>query len=123
MPRRAKIDRVATKAQHFLDKRSFVALDGSLRLYGEDWISQKIALFFYRDNRRCQECKWFYPEHQLHAHHIVKRSDGGGDELSNLRTLCFRCHKKRHPEKQVRWSATERKAEAAEAFAKLYDRD
>lgn len=61
---------------------------------------------FDRDMYICQGCKkplavgyeWF------DAHHVVKRSDGGSDELSNLITVCRACHDKLHPEKRVRWT-------------------
>lgn len=52
-----------------------------------------------RDNWQCQSCGRMGNHHgdaQLHAHHIVERSKGGGDELSNLITLCDRCHAKYH---------------------------
>jgi 5-methylcytosine-specific restriction endonuclease McrA len=41
-----------------------------------------------------------YPEgfkrrsRELHVHHIVPRSEGGTDALSNLVTLCHVCHRK-----------------------------
>ena len=35
---------------------------------------------------------------KLDIHHIVPVSQGGGDEPSNLITLCRECHKKRHKE-------------------------
>lgn len=27
-----------------------------------------------------------------HVHHILRRSQGGGNEITNLLGLCFRCH-------------------------------
>lgn len=60
----------------------------------------------YRDNFTCQDCGEFHAfvnEHnmiipiddgRLEVHHIDPVSEGGGDEPSNLRTLCKRCHKK-----------------------------
>ena len=32
----------------------------------------------------------------LSAHHIIFRSEGGDDSVSNLITLCFDCHRKAH---------------------------
>jgi len=29
---------------------------------------------------------------ELHVHHVVPRSEGGTNDLSNLVTLCSRCH-------------------------------
>jgi 5-methylcytosine-specific restriction endonuclease McrA len=42
-----------------------------------------------RDGRRCRRCE---TRHQLTAHHIRPREDGGSDDLSNLITLCENCH-------------------------------
>ncbi|MBD1831147.1 HNH endonuclease [Cyanobacteria bacterium FACHB-472] len=42
-----------------------------------------------RDNRTCQVCR---KEHSGQVHHIIPRSKGGTDDLSNLITLCGRCH-------------------------------
>lgn len=33
---------------------------------------------------------------KLNVHHIVPVSEGGGDEPTNLITLCVGCHRKRH---------------------------
>ncbi|MDJ0796020.1 MAG: HNH endonuclease [Calothrix sp. MO_167.B12] len=42
-----------------------------------------------RDNRQCQVCG---KEHSAQVHHIIPRSQGGTNELSNLIVLCGRCH-------------------------------
>ena len=42
-----------------------------------------------RDNYQCQVCDKT-PSAQVH--HIIPRSKGGRDELSNLITLCDKCH-------------------------------
>jgi 5-methylcytosine-specific restriction endonuclease McrA len=42
-----------------------------------------------RDEYRCQECGSL---EDIHAHHIVPRSQGGQDILSNGQTLCPTCH-------------------------------
>lgn len=71
---------------------------------GRDPYSLRIL---YRDNFTCQDCGKFLAyknEHGiripidvgLEVHHIVPVSEGGGDEQSNLITLCSACHKKRH---------------------------
>lgn len=46
---------------------------------------------FHRDNYTCQYCKDKKKKH-LHAHHIVYRSNGGSDDMTNLITLCKECH-------------------------------
>lgn len=62
----------------------------------------------YRDNFTCQDCGEFHAyqnnwgvylpidDGQLEVHHILPVVDGGGDEQTNLVTLCKACHKKRH---------------------------
>lgn len=42
-----------------------------------------------RDNYQCQAC---YDTEHLTIHHIIYRSQGGGDEDENLITLCETCH-------------------------------
>lgn len=62
----------------------------------------------YRDNFTCQDCGEFHAmvnqfgmtipidDGNLQVHHILPVASGGGDEPSNLVTLCRNCHKKRH---------------------------
>jgi hypothetical protein len=45
-----------------------------------------------RDNYRCVNCGMTGKE--LHVHHVVSRSEGGTNDLSNLVTLCSDCHSK-----------------------------
>ena len=42
-----------------------------------------------RDNRKCQVCG---KEYSGQVHHILPRSQGGTNELSNLIILCGKCH-------------------------------
>lgn len=72
---------------------------------GRDAYSLRIL---YRDNFTCKDCGEFHAyknEHgifipiddgKLNVHHIVQVSEGGGDEPTNLLTLCVDCHLKRH---------------------------
>jgi len=46
-----------------------------------------------RDGWRCRRCK---SRNNLHAHHVVWRSEGGRDETWNLLTLCQACHDQVH---------------------------
>lgn len=46
-----------------------------------------------RDKWRCTVCKW---RQDLHAHHIVFRSQGGDDASYNLLTVCHDCHEAIH---------------------------
>lgn len=45
-----------------------------------------------RDNWTCRSCGASGPGVELHADHIIPRSRGGADALSNLQTLCVHCH-------------------------------
>lgn len=51
-----------------------------------------------RDGWKCTKCG-FSPDkderHLLHADHIVPLSKGGRNVLSNLQTLCYKCHEKK----------------------------
>jgi 5-methylcytosine-specific restriction endonuclease McrA len=44
-----------------------------------------------RDGYRCRLCN---KQINLSVDHIIKRSQGGADTHSNLRTLCASCHDK-----------------------------
>lgn len=66
------------------------------------------ALALQRDNGMCQECMERFnagygirPRRAQMVHHIIpleERPDLGLD-LNNLRSLCYECHNKEHPEK------------------------
>ena len=45
------------------------------------------------DGDKCRVCG---STNMISAHHIVNKSLGGDDKLSNLITLCFTCHRKVH---------------------------
>ena len=50
-----------------------------------------------RDGFKCIKCGATQQEAiELHAHHIIFKSNGGADELDNLVTLCVDCHAKAH---------------------------
>ncbi len=46
-----------------------------------------------RDNFQCQLCG---TENSISPHHIVPKSQGGTDHISNLIILCFNCHRSLH---------------------------
>jgi 5-methylcytosine-specific restriction protein A len=58
------------------------------RGYGADWRKTR-ALALERDGHRCTHCG---STERLNVDHIVARAKGGTDDLTNLRTLCHRCH-------------------------------
>lgn len=64
----------------------------SLRLNLEEY-SALCALVANRDEWKCKHCGF---RNNLHVHHIIYRSQGGADEMSNLVTLCNACHEAVH---------------------------
>lgn len=54
------------------------------------------AYILNRDKYICQHCKGKSKNDRLEVHHIIFRSDDGGDEPENLITLCGSCHIKLH---------------------------
>ena len=55
----------------------------------EKWLNIQSKVF-KRDGYKCRCCKAGRTE--LHAHHIIPRSQNGPDTLTNLVTLCKKCH-------------------------------
>ena len=57
-----------------------------------------------RDGYRCQQCG---KAGMLEVHHLRSLSQGGDNELDNLRTLCRGCHIQLHypkPKVQTEWA-------------------
>lgn len=50
-----------------------------------------------RDSYRCVSCSTPVKSSEADIHHLLPRSMGGTDELSNLVTLCDGCHAAHHP--------------------------
>jgi len=50
-----------------------------------------------RDHFKCVECEMPCNRAEADVHHLLPRSAGGGDEPSNLITLCDGCHAAHHP--------------------------
>ncbi|SNR68266.1 SWIM zinc finger family protein [Halorubrum vacuolatum] len=70
----------------------------STNSYPENWdeLSQRVKK---RDNWVCQKCAAKggpSGNARVEAHHIIPKSKGGGDRLSNLITLCHDCHESEH---------------------------
>lgn len=62
----------------------------------EQWI--KLKQFVYeRDKGICQRCQLQTEYTNSHCHHILELSENGTNYPSNLKTLCHKCHKIRHP--------------------------
>lgn len=57
-----------------------------------------------RDRYTCQDCGAegeHFGRRQLHVHHVVPVLIGGQHCLSNLITLCAKCHKRRHSDETL----------------------
>src|SRR5262249_19486202 len=50
-----------------------------------------------RDNFRCVSCSTPVKSEDADIHHLLPKSMGGSDDLSNLVTLCDGCHASHHP--------------------------
>ena len=48
-----------------------------------------------RDGYQCQVCGDLVHGKRAHVDHIVPKSKGGSDEVTNLQTLCASCHSKK----------------------------
>ena len=71
--------------------------------YSEDW--KKLREERLRmDNYICQKCGFdgHKQKHLLNVHHKVALSRGGRNKLSNLITLCKKCHDKVHHKQLVK---------------------
>lgn len=58
-------------------------------------VSELFTQRFLRDNHTCQDCG---ATERLEIHHILPISQGGKNELTNLKTVCFSCHRKNYRE-------------------------
>lgn len=70
--------------------------------YPDDWDSRRRQVY-QRDQYKCCNCQSEggpYGDTELHAHHIVPKSEGGSDRFTNLVTLCADCHSRVHPDNQ-----------------------
>jgi len=50
---------------------------------------------------RCQGCGNLPDWRGLSKHHEIKRSQGGGNDIVNIKFLCGRCHAEKHGIKEV----------------------
>jgi hypothetical protein len=65
--------------------------------YPPDW-GQRRAAVKERDDYQCRRCRRYVGDvESVHTHHLQHLADGGGNELSNLVTLCGACHALIHP--------------------------
>ena len=74
--------------------------------YGSAW--KRIRNKFIKANPLCEECKdngVLTPAQEVH--HILALSKGGGNEASNLMSLCKSCHSRKTAQSGGRWSKNE----------------
>lgn len=73
------------------------------RLARESWRRRQLRVW-KRDGHKCLWCGWTNPLQGLSTNyggnfltvdHVVPVSQGGSNDLSNLQTLCRRCHDKK----------------------------
>lgn len=57
----------------------------------EEWIFLRRTVI-RRDGFKCLRCDKRFPVHELTAHHMTPRDEGGSNDISNLVTLCQPCH-------------------------------
>lgn len=93
-PEEEKQEKLETKKEKSKKKRKRHYTKNSLYKYQNDKFYKVLRqMAFDRDGNQCAECG---REEYLEAHHIVERSDGGTDDISNLLTLCPLCHAEKH---------------------------
>jgi hypothetical protein len=87
------------------DTTNGIILERERKLVGErpTWFWQTIRHeCFERDDYKCRYCGCDIREHikrgfkPPEAHHVKPISEGGTNELENLKTACYDCHKKEH---------------------------
>lgn len=118
-----KRDKQATEVKHFIDPKSYVLKDGREVLAGLDW-KQRVGELRERSGGRCEKLV-SSADPMTHAggqsvercrseaqdpDHIIKRSKGRDDRLTNLEALCRLHHELKHPEKRTRWGEKGSKA-------------
>jgi len=60
---------------------------------------------YCRDHGLCMYCSTAVALHECHIHHVQPLSQGGTNHPSNLKTVCVRCHKERHPHMKTKAEA------------------
>lgn len=79
-------------------QKTRILADGREFLSYRDWMARRREVW-QRDGQRCVDCRKKLELNEAEIHHLRKRSLRGGDQGSNLVTLCkgpFGCHAKRH---------------------------
>ena len=66
------------------------------RMSQDLWMPLK-QYVYERDGGTCKKCNEPTEYIGTHCHHVLELSEHGTNHPSNLKTLCHRCHKERHP--------------------------
>lgn len=69
------------------------AQEGQLNHSYKDGIKDNMTRAYLRDGKKCVICNY---SRITNVHHIKLKKNGGGNELSNLITLCPNCHSLSH---------------------------
>lgn len=68
--------------------------------FNPEWLALRLEVF-ERDGYVCQYCG--ATDKELHCDHIMPRSRGGGNELSNLTTACGDCNREKGARTPEEW--------------------
>jgi len=82
--------------------------------YGEDWAELSNTCLVLA-NHICQDCN---KNKATNAHHIIPLTQGGKNELHNLKALCFYCHAKYHEHMNQGRRRTDKKSKIIKTIAK-----
>ena len=97
-----KLDAERTELAGFRDSRRYWTVTGKVYLFGRDMMRQREEVHA-RDAGKCVACGKVQSLFEMELdHYPISRGQGGDDSMSNLRTLCFDCHRARHPQVQLR---------------------
>lgn len=98
-PKSSKLERAERRRERQIAKRREKRIEDILKRTQDAAIRK---LVYIRDLGLCRVCgacvdlRAYDPLKQAQVHHIIYRSAGGSSALSNLVTLCIRCHDEEH---------------------------
>ena len=106
-PRRLFLSKSTPIKRHIKIKAEANPYDRNYELYFEQrliksWKEKKLhrsklRMIWTRQKHRCLICKQLFKDHNdWDIHHVVRRTDGGGDEIDNLVMLHVNCHRQLH---------------------------
>lgn len=88
--RRAIISECEVKISDFIRARGLTTWSGLLEL---DPVPESVRFDVLKRDRRCQLCGAGPEDGTLQIDHIVPRSQGGSNDISNLQVLCAPCNR------------------------------